>query len=81
MNRWILLTIVILMPATASAQTDTGRSMFWDVTKSVVFDPTTYAPAALAYTSLKMDWDSVPGAVPERMGRAEPSFHVHRPAQ
>ena len=58
MNRWILLTIVILMPATASAQTDTGRSMFWDVTRSVVFDPTTYAPAALAYTSLKMDWDS-----------------------
>jgi hypothetical protein len=58
MKRWILLTIIILMPASASAQTDTGRSVFWDVTKSVVFDPTTYAPAALSYASLKMDWDS-----------------------
>jgi hypothetical protein len=60
MNRWILLTIIILMPTFASAQTDTdtGRSVFWDVTKSVVFDPTTYAPAALTYTSMKMDWDS-----------------------
>jgi hypothetical protein len=32
--------------------------VFWDVTKAVVFDPTTYAPATLSYTSMKMDWDS-----------------------
>jgi hypothetical protein len=57
-NRWILITIVILAPAVASAQSDTGSSVFWDVTKSVVFDPTTYAPATLTYTSMKMDWNS-----------------------
>ena len=57
-NRWILLTMIILTPSVASAQTDTGSSVFWDVTKSVVFDPTTYAPATLSYTSMKMDWNS-----------------------
>jgi hypothetical protein len=57
-NRWALLTIVMLTPTIASAQNDTGSSVFWDVTKSVVFDPTTFAPAAFSYTSMKMDWDS-----------------------
>jgi hypothetical protein len=32
--------------------------VFWDVTKAVVFDPTTYAPATLSYTSMRMDWES-----------------------
>jgi len=57
-NRWILVATIILTPSVASAQNDTGSSVFWDVTKSVVLDPTTYAPAALSYTSLKMDWNS-----------------------
>lgn len=58
MTRWIVLSIMILMPAVASAQTDTDSNVFWDVTKAVVFDPTTYAPAVLSYTSMKMDWES-----------------------
>jgi hypothetical protein len=58
MNRWILITTIILAPSVASAQSDTGSSVFWDVTKSVVFDPTTYAPATFSYTSMKMDWNS-----------------------
>ena len=57
-NNLILLTILILTPVIASAQSETDSSPFWDVTKSVVFDPTTYAPAALSYTSMKMDWKS-----------------------
>jgi hypothetical protein len=57
-NRWILVTTIILAPSVASAQSDTGSSVFWDVTKSVVFDPTTYAPATFSYTSMKMDWNS-----------------------
>lgn len=57
-KHWALVTILILTPAIASAQGETDSSLFWDVTKSVVFDPTTYAPAALAYTSMKMDWES-----------------------
>jgi hypothetical protein len=55
----IVSTIILtLTPALASAQADTDSNLFWDVTKAVVFDPTTYAPAALSYTSMKMDWDS-----------------------
>jgi hypothetical protein len=54
----MLLSMMILTPAIASAQADTDSNVFWDVTKAVVFDPTTYAPAALSYKSMKMDWDS-----------------------
>ena len=58
MKRLLLLSMMILMPAIASAQSETDSNIFWDVTKAVVFDPTTYAPATLSYTSMKLDWDS-----------------------
>ena len=58
MKRLLLLAMMILTPAIASAQTETDSNIFWDVTKAVVFDPTTYAPATLSYTSMKMDWNS-----------------------
>jgi len=58
-TRWLLLSIMILTPAVASAQGETDDSnFFWDVTKGVLFDPTTYTPAVLTYTSMKLDWDS-----------------------
>ena len=47
-----------MTPAVASAQSETNSSLFWDVAKSVAFDPTTYAPAALSYTAMKMDWQT-----------------------
>ena len=58
MKRLLLLAMMILTPAIASAQSETDSNIFWDVTKAVIFDPTTYAPATLSYTSMKMDWDS-----------------------
>lgn len=58
MTRWMFLTIMILTPAVASAQSDTDSNLFWDVTKAVVLDPTTYAPATLSYTSMKLDWNT-----------------------
>ena len=58
MTRLLLLTVMVLTPAIASAQSETDSNIFWDVTKAVVFDPTTYAPATLSYTSMKMDWQS-----------------------
>jgi hypothetical protein len=58
MTRLFLLTIMILTPAVASAQAETDSNLFWDVTKAVVLDPTTYAPATLSYTSMKLDWNS-----------------------
>jgi hypothetical protein len=55
----VLLAAVLLTPAITSAQSEApSSSIFWDVTKSVVFDPTTYAPATLTYTSMNMDWKS-----------------------
>jgi hypothetical protein len=58
MKRFVLLSMMILTPAIASAQAENDANVVWDVTKAVVFDPTTYAPATLSYTSMKMDWDS-----------------------
>ena len=57
-TRWLLLSIIILTPAVASAQEETDSNLFWDVTKAVVIDPTTYTPAALTYTSMRLDWES-----------------------
>jgi len=57
-KRLMLVSLMVLTPAIASAQAETDTNVFWDVTKAVVFDPTTYAPATLTYTSMKMDWDS-----------------------
>src|SRR5438552_8326795 len=31
-------------------------SFVWDITKKVLFDPTTYAPAAIGYDSTIRDW-------------------------
>ena len=58
MNRWVLVTMLVVTPAMVSAQTENESSLFWDVTKGVVFDPTTYAPAVFTYTSMRMDWNS-----------------------
>lgn len=57
-KRLVLLSVMVLTPAVASAQAETDTNLFWDVARAVVFDPTTYAPATLSYTSMKMDWDS-----------------------
>ena len=57
-KRLMLLSMIVLTPVMASAQAETDTNVFWDVTKAVVLDPTTYAPATLTYTSMKMDWDS-----------------------
>lgn len=58
MKRLALITIMMLTPAIAAGQSETDSNVFWDVTKAVVFDPTTYAPATLSYTSMKLDWQS-----------------------
>jgi hypothetical protein len=59
MKRLLLLSMMMtLTPAIASAQAEADSNVFWDVTKAVVFDPTTYAPATLSYTSMKLDWES-----------------------
>ena len=58
MNRLLLVFMITLTPAVASAQAETDTNLFWDVTKAVIFDPTTYAPATITYTAQRLDWKS-----------------------
>ena len=58
MRLYVLLSVIALLPAAVSAQSENDTNVVWDVTKAVVFDPTTYAPATLSYLSMKADWDS-----------------------
>jgi hypothetical protein len=51
----LLLSFVMLSSA-ASAQEQPRSNVALDVAKAVVFDPTTYAPSILSYTSQRMDW-------------------------
>jgi hypothetical protein len=52
----LFLSFLVLTPAPASAQDRAPSNVVLDVAKAVVFDPTTYAPATLSYTSQRMDW-------------------------
>jgi hypothetical protein len=41
-----------------SARTEVHRPLLTETIRRIVFDPTTYAPAAIVYTSLHLDWRS-----------------------
>jgi hypothetical protein len=58
MKRYVLFLLLVLTPTIALAQDDSETNVVWNVTKAVVLDPTTYAPATLSYTSMRMDWDT-----------------------
>jgi hypothetical protein len=58
---WISIFVVSMVcfgPRIASAQNEARPNIVLDIAKSVLFDPTTYAPAALSYTSERMDWNT-----------------------
>ena len=48
---------IALAPVCARAQVE-PRPVIWDVARGVLPDPTTYAPATLAYTAQRLDWKS-----------------------
>ena len=54
----VLAIAMVLMPAYASAQETNRGSAVGDVFKRVVFDPTTYAPAVIAYDGTMRDWNT-----------------------
>jgi hypothetical protein len=53
-----LAIAVVLVPASASAQESNGGSAVGSIFKRVVFDPTTYAPAVIAYDGTMRDWNT-----------------------
>jgi hypothetical protein len=47
--------VIAFVPSLAEAQ-DVARPLVWDIARSVLIDPTTYAPAALSYEAQRLDW-------------------------
>jgi len=59
----VFVSLVLLSAGTVRAQETAGgapciSSFTSDVAKGVVLDPTTYAPAAILYQSMRLDWKS-----------------------
>lgn len=52
----LLVVLAVLAPGAARAQEPDRAPLVPDVLKHVVFDPTTYAPAVLAYSASRQDW-------------------------
>jgi hypothetical protein len=57
------IALFLLLASAAGAQdikpeTSGLPSLASNLTKGVVFDPTTYAPAAILYTSMRLDWET-----------------------
>src|SRR5580765_291644 len=48
--------VVVLLPASAFAQSEQRSSFAASTFKGVIFDPTTYAPALIAYDATMRDW-------------------------
>lgn len=47
--------VIAFVPSLARAQ-DKPRPFVWDIARSVLIDPTTYAPAVLSYEAQRLDW-------------------------
>ena len=64
LHRWsrtsvaILIAATVALPLRVSAQTADQPSFLGDTFKRVILDPTTYAPAAIAYDATMRDWNS-----------------------
>jgi hypothetical protein len=56
---WMLCAaLATLVPVPASAQEDQPSLPVVDIAKRVLLDPTTYAPAVIAYDATMRDWNS-----------------------
>src|SRR5262245_29700100 len=52
----VAITLCSLTASAACAQDQQTSGFVWGVTRSVLFDPTTYVPSAIAYDSTVRDW-------------------------
>jgi hypothetical protein len=66
-SRYLISSLLALMTlsvtaSTASAQTtdqpQNAASFLADLTRDVLFDPTTWAPASISFTATRLDWTS-----------------------
>ena len=56
--RAIVVALMLLAAASVSAQNQDRASFVPDVVKEVLLDPTTYAPAIVAWEATRLDWRS-----------------------
>jgi hypothetical protein len=56
--RVLCVALVVLLPSGALAQGDDSGSAVGTIVRRVLLDPTTYAPAAIAYDATMRDWNS-----------------------
>ena len=55
----ILLLLTIAAPVCAQNPESAGdNNSFWNISKSVLLDPTTYVPAGISYTATRLDWNT-----------------------
>ena len=54
----LALVVLVVGPRTVVAQEPDQSSFVADVVKRVVLDPTTYAPAIVAWKATRLDWQS-----------------------
>src|SRR5881628_1285044 len=54
----LVAALLVVLPEAASAQDGDRSSFVGDIAKRVVFDPTTYAPALIAYGATIHDWNT-----------------------
>jgi hypothetical protein len=59
MNQRCILLIALALgfwPVSAGAQTENARPFAWDVTRAVLIDPSTFAPALIVNEAMQQDW-------------------------
>jgi hypothetical protein len=58
LRTFIAAMVLGIAPASAlaQAQVETPRPFAWAVTRAVLIDPTTYAPALISYGAIRQDW-------------------------
>jgi len=54
----MLFVLAIAAPASAQSPESAGDNSFARISKSVLLDPTTYAPAGISYTATRLDWNT-----------------------
>jgi hypothetical protein len=54
----VLITLIVVAPTAAFAQEERRPSLAVSTLKGVVLDPTTFAPAVIAYDATMRDWNS-----------------------
>jgi len=55
---WGIVVVLLMTARAVSAQERPPASFLTDVVWAVAFDPTTYAPSAVAWTATRLDWSS-----------------------